>query len=196
MEPLKKLYLALAEIFDSEGRKGGAQAAEALINASHKIKQPKKFANPFADEVNSSLNFQSHILNNLVSKASPYIKWGSSDLREGRIPDDLANRMPMAELVGPDGMFFNETVRVGLWLQNKGIVYGPRQHEAEETFFIFNGEASWETESSEPKIQGPNTYVFHPSNILHTSITSSSFVFTAWRWSGDIGFEKYTLHNK
>ena len=104
--------------------------------------------------------------------------------------------MPMAELVGPDGMFFNETVRVGLWLQNKGIVYGPRQHEAEETFFIFNGEASWETELSEPKILGPNAYVFHPSNILHTSITSSSFVFTTWRWSGDIGFEKYTLHNK
>ena len=146
--------------------------------------------------MNSSLNFQAHILNKLVLKASPYIKWGGSDLREGRIPDDLANRMPMAELVGPDGMFFNETVRVGLWLQNKGIVYGPRQHEAEETFFIFNGEASWETESSEPKIQGPNTYVFHPSNILHTSITSSSFVFTTWRWSGDIGFEKYTLHNK
>jgi len=38
MEPLKNLYLALAEIFDSEGREGGAQAAEALINASHKIK--------------------------------------------------------------------------------------------------------------------------------------------------------------
>ena len=37
MEPLKNLYLALAEIFDSEGREGGAQAAEALINASHKI---------------------------------------------------------------------------------------------------------------------------------------------------------------
>ena len=196
MEPLKNLYLALAEIFNSEGREGGAQAAEALINASHKIKQPEKYTNPFLHEVNSSLNFQAHILNTLVSKASPYIKWGGSDLREGRIPDDLANRMPMTELVGPDGMFFNETVRVGLWLQNKGIVYGPRQHEAEETFFIFNGEASWETELSEPKILGPNTYVFHPSNILHTSITTSSFVFTAWRWSGDIGFEKYTLHNK
>ena len=196
METLKNLYLALAEIFDSEGREGGAQASEALINASHKIKQSKKFANPFEDVVNSSLNFQAHILNKLVLKASPYIKWGGSDLREGRIPDDLANRMPMAELVGPDGMFFNETVRVGLWLQNKGIVYGPRQHEAEETFFIFNGEASWETESSEPKILGPNAYVFHPSNILHTSITTNSFVFTAWRWSGEIGFEKYTLHNK
>ena len=38
MEPLKQLFLALAEIFDSEGRGGSAQAAEAMINASHKIK--------------------------------------------------------------------------------------------------------------------------------------------------------------
>ena len=196
MEPLKQLYLSLSEIFNLEGRKGGKQAADALIDASHKIKQPKKYTNPFLHEVNSSITFQSHILNNLVLKASPNIKWTSSDLREGRIPDDLANQMPMAELVGPDGIFFNDTVRVGLWLQNKDIIYGPRQHAAEETFFIFNGEASWTTESNESKVQGSNTYICHPSNVLHTSITTNSFVFTAWRWSGDIGFEKYSLHTR
>jgi len=196
MEPLKQLYLSLSEIFNLEGCKGGKQAADALIEASHKIKQPKIFANPFLDEVESSLNNQGHFLNSLVSKASRNIKWTGSDLREGRIPDDLANQMPMAELVGPDGICFNDTVRVGLWLQNKDIVYGPRQHAAEETFFIFNGEASWKTESSKPKVLGPNTYVFHPSNILHTSITTGSFVFTAWRWSGEIDFEKYSLHSR
>ena len=120
MEPLKNLYLALAEIFDSEGREGGVQAAQALINASHKIKQPEKYTNSFLHEVNSSLNFQAHILNKLVLKASPYIKWGGSDLREGRIPDDLANRMPMTELVGPDCMFFNENVRFGYGFRTKG----------------------------------------------------------------------------
>ena len=74
MEPLKHLFLALAEIFDSEGHEGGVQASEALINASHKIKEPKKYTNPFLYEVNSSLNFQAHVLNNLVLKASQYIK--------------------------------------------------------------------------------------------------------------------------
>ena len=116
MEPLKQLYLSLSEIFNLEDRKGGKQAADALIDASHQIKEPKTFTNPFLDEVESSLNIQGHFLNSLVSKASPNIKWTSSDLREGRIPDDLANQMPMAELVGPDGIFFNDTVRVGLWL--------------------------------------------------------------------------------
>ena len=103
--------------------------------------------------------------------------------------------MPMAELIGPDGLYYNDTVRVGLWLQNKDIVYGPRQHEAEETFFIFNGEAHWWTDECELELKGPNSYVFHPSNILHTSITTDSPVFTAWRWSGEIGFEKYKLHH-
>ena len=40
MEPLKQLYLSLSDIFNLEGRKGGRQAADALIDASHKIKQP------------------------------------------------------------------------------------------------------------------------------------------------------------
>ena len=121
MEPLKQLYLSLSEIFNLEDRKGGKQAADALIDASHQIKEPKTFTNSFLDEVESSLNIQGHFLNSLVSKASSNIKWTSSDLREGRIPDDLAKQMPMAELVGPDGIFFNDTVRVGLWLQNKTL---------------------------------------------------------------------------
>ena len=35
MEPLKQLYLSLSEIFYMEGRKGGKQAADVLIDASH-----------------------------------------------------------------------------------------------------------------------------------------------------------------
>ena len=36
-------------------------------------------------------------------------------------------------------------------------------------------------------------FIHHPSNILHTSHTTDTPVFTAWRWSGDIGFDKYQL---
>ena len=82
MEPLKQLYLSLSEIFNLEGRKGGKQAADALIDASHQIKQPKTFINHFLDEVESSLNIQGHFLNSLVSKASSNIKCTGSDLRE------------------------------------------------------------------------------------------------------------------
>jgi hypothetical protein len=46
MEPLKQLYLSLSEIFNLEGRKGGKQAADALIDASHKIKEPKNIYKP------------------------------------------------------------------------------------------------------------------------------------------------------
>jgi len=195
MEALKNLFLNLSEVFSLENREGGFLAANALIEAMHQINNPQQFDNPFFHDVESNLNPKGHILNTLVLNASPFIKWGGSDLKEERIPENLANQMPMAELVGPDGLYFNETVRVGLWLQNKDIVYGPRQHEAEETFFIFNGEASWWNEESSPEIKGPNTYVFHPSNILHTSVTKKSPVFSAWRWSGDVGFEKYKLHH-
>ena len=101
----------------------------------------------------------------MILEASPFIKWGGSDLREGRIPEDLANQMPMCELVGPDGLYFNETVRVGLWLQTKGVVYGPRKHSAEETFYIINGEAEWWSELKKTRLKGSGSYVFHPSVI-------------------------------
>ena len=110
------------------------------------------------------------------------------------MPENLANQMPMCELVGPDGMYFNKDVRVGLLLQKKNIVYGPRQHKAEETFFIFEGEAEWWNEKTSNKTAGSGTYIFHPSNILHTSITKNKSILTAWRWSGEIGFDKYKLH--
>ena len=194
MHPLTKLFVALADVFSVEKRDGGNHAAKALIEASRLIDTPKKFKSSFAKEVNASLMIREHPLNSLVLKASPFINWGGSDLREGRIPEDLANQMPMCELVGPDGLYFNETVRVGLWLQTKGVVYGPRKHAAEETFYIINGEAEWWTELKKTRLKGSGSYVFHSSNIQHKSITSDKHVFTAWRWSGDISFDKYVLY--
>ena len=194
MHPLTKLFVALADVFSVEKRYGGNHAAKALIKASRLIDTPKKFKSSFVKEVNASLMIREHPLNSLVLKASPFINWGGSDLREGRIPEDLANKMPMCELVGPDGLYFNETVRVGLWLQTKGVVYGPRKHAAEETFYIINGEAEWWTELKKTRLKGSGSYVFHSSNIQHKSITSDKHVFTAWRWSGDIGFDKYVLY--
>jgi hypothetical protein len=194
MHPLTKLFLALADVFSAEKRDGGNHAAKALIEASRLIDSPKKLKSSFAKEVNASLMIREHPLNSLVLEASPFIKWGGSDLREGRIPEDLANQMPMCELVGPDGLYFNKTVRVGLWLQTKDVVYGPRKHAAEETFYIINGEAEWWTELKKTRLKGSGSYVFHSSNIQHKSITSDKHVFTAWRWSGDIGFDKYVLY--
>jgi hypothetical protein len=194
MHPLTKLFVALADVFSVEKRDGGNHVAKALIEASRLIDTPKKFKSSFAKEVNASLMIREHPLNSLVLKASPFINWGGSDLREGRIPEDLANKMPMCELVGPDGLYFNETVRVGLWLQTKDVVYGPRKHAAEETFYIINGEAEWWTELKKTRLKGSGSYVFHSSNIQHKSITSDKHVFTAWRWSGDISFDKYVLY--
>jgi len=91
-------------------------------------------------------------------------------------------------------LYFNDTVRVGLWLQTKGVVYGPRKHAAEETFYIINGEAEWWSELKKTRLKGSGSYVFHASDIQHKSITSDKHVLTAWRWSGDIGFDKYVLY--
>ena len=194
MEPLSALFLALADVYSEEGRFGGDQASIALRCASRKIDEPKQFNNGFSIEIQSALKFDDHTLTKLVLEASPFIKWGGAELRKDRMPEKLANKMPMCELVGPDGLYFDENVRVGLWLQTKGVTYGPRRHEAEETFYTVSGEAEWWTELTGADTKGVGTYVHHPSNVQHKSTTFDNHVLALWRWSGEIGFDKYALH--
>ncbi len=193
-EALRNLMNELAQLYSGEGRRGGDAAATALQQAAANLPaELPELGTPYADQLKAVLALNPQPIARTILVALPYIRWGAADLRNGRIPDALAEQMPMCELVGPDGMFPNPVVRVGLWMQAAGVTYGPRRHAAEETFLPFAGEGYWGTDDSEPVKRDPGATVHHPSNILHTSVTRNSPVFAAWRWSGEIGFDKYAL---
>ena len=192
--PLAELLEDLAALYAKEGREGGDAAAEALRQAAGKVEASTPVQpNSYEAELRIGLSLSPEPIAARILTAMPYIRWGAADLRNGRIPDDLAENMPMCELVGPDGMIHHETVRVGLWLQTPNVIYGPRAHAAEETFLLLAGEAFWSVYEQPPARQGAGKTVHHPSYIQHTSITKDQSVFAAWRWSGDIGFDKYAL---
>lgn len=192
--PLAELLEDLAVLFAKEGREGGDAASEALLQAAKNVDPLlADRPNPYEAELRAGLSLTPEPIVGKILAAMPYIRWGASDLRDGRIPDDLAENMPMCELVGPDGMFHHDTVRTGLWLQTPDMIYGPRAHAAEETFLLLAGEALWSVNEEHSAPQGAGKIVHHPSYIQHTSITKVKSVFAAWRWSGDIGFDKYAL---
>ena len=193
-EQMKALLEALAVTFENEGRAGAMQAASALRETVNTLpKDLPAYANPFEAEIRNGLTLSPTPLASQVENAMPYILWGGADLGEDRIPKDLADAMPTCELVGPDGMFFAENIRVGLWMQLPGLTYGPRHHIAEETFHIIAGEGLWSAEGRETAIHGSGAEIFHPSNIQHTSVTRDKPFFTAWRWSGEVGYDGYQL---
>ena len=76
------------------------------------------------------------------------------------------------------------------------MVYGPRSHAAEETFYILSGKAIWWNEDNGHRSLGRGEYVFHRFNVEHTSTTKESHVMAIWRWSGDVGYDQSKLHSE
>ncbi|MCB1366581.1 MAG: hypothetical protein KDK00_02350 [Rhodobacteraceae bacterium] len=191
--PLSPLLLALAGLYASENRPGGAVAAQALIAAAL---QPAALVparpGPLDDELQAILAGDPHPISALVRDATPWLPWVFSEL-SGRIRPDIAHGMMQTELVGPDGIFPHDQVRVGLWLQSANLDYVTRAHAAEETFFILGGGAIWQAGNAAPAWQGVGALIHHPSLTPHSDCTRESPLLAAWRWTGDIAVEGYTL---
>ncbi|MFT4715819.1 MAG: hypothetical protein ACI861_001715 [Paracoccaceae bacterium] len=190
---LTPLLTALAGLYAAENRAGGDQAARELLRAaSVKRKLPNAQSPALAEALHETLAGNPHPLSPLIRSTNPWIAWGGCDLGH-RIKSEIAQEMMLVELVGPDGMFSSDTVRVGLWLQNSGVDYSLRNHSAEETFVILGGSAIWQTSETDPITKGCGAMIHHPSNILHADRTTNTPLLAAWRWSGELSFELYAL---
>jgi hypothetical protein len=191
--PLSQLLTALAEMYATENRSGGDQAARELLRAANQpCELPDAHKPPLEQALNQVLTGDPHPLSALIRAAQPWIAWGDSDLGD-RIKDDIAREMMLVEFVGPDGMFPSDAVRVGLWLQAAGVNYTTRSHTAEETFIILGGQAIWQSGENGAETKGCGAMIHHPSNMPHSDRTTNAPLLAAWRWSGDIAIENYIL---
>lgn len=185
------LMTALAGLYAGEGRAGGDAAAAALLAArGHDLPAPQPVPNPGALKL--ALDQSGHPLAALMRDAAPLLCWVPSEL-DGRIRAEIASRVMQCELVGPDGMVFDERVRVGLWVMEPNLTYPERAHAAEETFHILSGHALWSADESAFARRGEGATIHHPSMVPHANSTRDLPMMAAWRWSGDIGFADYRL---
>lgn len=186
---LARLFGLLAEAFDAEDRAGGAAAARALRRARP---QTLRAVDGVATGLPAAaLRRARSPLARAARAALGAIAWTPSG-RDGRIPRALSERMFTAELVGPDGAFHDDRVRVGLFVQPAGLVYGLRAHAAEETFLTLAGRALWSRGEAARWI-GPGRTVHHPAGVPHGTVTTRWPMLAAWRWSGEIGWSGYRM---
>ncbi len=184
----------LADLFDAENRMGGHQAAQELRKIHDKCHTPLLPAHQaLPGVVNSALSLEPHPICKKIAKVTSLIDWHYSGLESGRIRPEIAKRMATAELIGPDGMVYNDKVRVGLFVQSAGVHYVTRHHAAEETFIMLGGQGYWQAEGNEQTLCKTGDMIHHTSGTPHASITEKQPFIAAWRWTGDIGFDKYTL---
>ena len=89
------------------------------------------------------------------------------------MPKSVADRMPMCELIGPDGMFLRQ-IPGRIVAANRTCHLRSKMAYAEETFFILSGAAEWWNEDDGHRRLGAGRQVFPRSNVLHTTITAES----------------------
>lgn len=184
----------LADLFDGENRIGGHETAQELRAICGKVHTPLLPAHQVLTEtIKTALSVNPHPIAAKITKVMPLIDWHHPGLADGKIKPGIANNMASAELVGPDGMIYSEHLRVGLFVQSANLNYVARKHPAEETFIMLGGSAYWQVEDEQPELCKAGDMIYHPSNIPHVSVTKEEPFIAAWRWTGDIRFDQYTL---
>ncbi len=181
----------LARLFDEEGRPGGLEAADALraVDPTSARLNP---SNPLPKELEEAWSTSPIAPIDTFAAAAPLLGWHFSGLDDGRIRPDIATNILTCEIVGPDGIFFNETLKVGLFFQTAGLDYVTRLHAAEETFIMLTGSADWTCNDVKTSRKAGDV-IHHPSNAPHKSVTLDQPFIAAWRWTGDIRKSEYKL---
>jgi hypothetical protein len=184
----------LADLFDGEIHIGGHQTAQELRAITSRVHTPLLPAHQIMTETTQhALSLNPLPIAAKIAKVMSLIDWHNSGLADGRIRPDIANHLATAELVGPDGMIYSEHLRVGLFVQSANLNYVSRKHAAEESFIMLGGSAYWHTDDNPPKLCKAGDIIYHSSNTPHASITKDEPFIAAWRWTGNIAFDTYTL---
>ena len=184
----------LAVLFDVENTHGGNAAATALRSITSKSHLPLPRGHDLMPDVEKqALDIDPLPVCEHIEHAMPLIDWHHSGLADGRIREDIATKMATAELIGPNGMIYHETVRVGLFMQSGNLDYVTREHAAEETFIMLCGEGLWSRDGEALAKRTSGEYIHHPSMMPHVSVTQDYPFIAAWRWTGDISYDKYSL---
>ena len=111
----------------------------------------------------------------------------------GRIPDAVSRQMAVVEILGRDGMFVHQRVRLGVLLQGEHLLYPNHKHLAQEVYHVLSGRAGWSVDSVAFQPREVGDFIYHRSNQLHAMKTQTDPLLALWAWWGDIRSVSYEI---
>lgn len=191
-DSIDSLLESLAKVYGNEGRPGG-DAACAALRAAHGSAF-RRFATS-SDPVNviGKASIQASALSMVSTILESWRLFGWANWEGEGLSDDVSSHLYTTELVGPDGHFNDNTVRIGLLVSDANTDYPISRHSGEETYFIISGTAEWSVDGNPYKAQAPGTYVHHPAWVPHGRRTTAEVFLGAWRWSGDLNLSSFSV---
>ncbi len=119
------------------------------------------------------------------------LPWGQ--LNSHPPPGALVTGRTFCQLVGPEGLIKDDTIRSGVYFQSPQTFYQSHWHNAEEIYLVLSGTAMWQKDKTPFELQSPGTLIHHLPNQPHAMHAQDEPVLALWGWVGDIGFESYEI---
>ncbi len=191
---MKRFLQALADSLEEHSGSMTAALCDALRRSEGSTRLPSCEPPPIVrmlDQILATGNPDPHPLIEEVARIRETLAWYGA--RPERIPEAIGARLFFVELLGPDGMLFCDRCRLGLLLLMPESHYPAHAHAADELYLVLSGTAQWQCGDTAPKLLPPGSFVHHPSEQPHAMRTGGEALLAVWAWTGDIGFESYSM---
>jgi hypothetical protein len=164
---------------------------QALVSDLIPQQSPVVEAAPVDVSLASFLQDGKSDLTSLLLQCSDLLSWREAGF--GKLPEAFSKRIFASEIIGPKGIIYNPSMRVGLLLQLEHVAYPKHWHSAEELYLVLLGEAHWSVDVGPSEVRSPENFVHHKSDQPHSMTTIEEPLLAMWGWTGDIDGQSYSV---
>ncbi|WP_137702393.1 dimethylsulfonioproprionate lyase family protein [Marimonas lutisalis] len=118
-----------------------------------------------------------------VLAAAPHLEWQQSYSR-AEVGAHYLDNYGWFNLVGPDGPFIAEDLRISFGVWGQGLTYPRHWHAPEEIYCVLAGGARFLADGRDPVEAGPGTLVHHPPNLPHSMEMHAAPLLAVAVWKG------------
>ncbi len=118
-----------------------------------------------------------------IIRANYQLKWNTT-YSENEVGTDFIKRYGWFDLIGPNGPFHMEGIRIMIGYWGANLDYQMHWHEAEEAYIPIAGSALFWSEHNGTKMAGVGDIVIHKSNEKHWTKMTNGFLLALAIWKG------------
>ena len=118
-----------------------------------------------------------------IIRANYELKWNTT-YSENEVGPDFIKRYGWFDLIGPNGPFLINSIRIMIGYWGENLDYQMHWHEAEEAYVPLAGSALFWSEHNGKKIASVGDIVIHKSNEKHWTKMTNGFLLALAIWKG------------
>ncbi|MFO7966423.1 MAG: dimethylsulfonioproprionate lyase family protein [Archaeoglobaceae archaeon] len=119
-----------------------------------------------------------------IKHLTPNLVWHQG-YAESEMSMDFSDNFGIADVIGPYGLVFSTSFKLGMVLLGPETWYPPHAHPSTEIYYILWGEAEWYA-GEDSSVKNAGSMIFHHSNEPHAMLTRKNPLLAIYTWRGNI----------